>query len=434
MKVNMWIIASIIVAVVLFRTFQKDTFETIQQQNQIDYDINYRPHVYTNQVTKANPNNDIITKSFLKNLMSEYSNNYNTHGGANITVQQNKYDLIFKDILVSSNKRNTVVYPNPNNYSIQLNTNINQIYKAELIDVNIPAATDDTINIPTNANRLYFSYTDTSYNQVIGYSTIMAGTYLNPATIAEEIGAQMNNILAGLGLKLNKITGVIVNYNKNLNRYIFSDRNHYSSGTLVIYPQNGYVINSSLTVENSIADLLMLNYTNDTITQPYYSGPKSINSIDNVLYVSVAQPGDYGEANGIDVPLNANCMFSNSILSDVVLTECKIFLSLGKLNGDTCTIVPDQSINNIGNVPQVFCQVPNNACVSSSSVKTMLNQPSVYSAIQFYNPPISKLNKFEVKWFTENGNLIRILDHCFTIRVYYFQKRIDTTDFSFPIP
>ena len=48
--------------------------------------------------------------------------------------------------------------------------------------------------------------------------------------------------------------------------------------------------------------------------------------------------------------------------------------------------------------------------------------------------PISKLNKLEIKWYTDTGNLVRILDHCFTIRIYYFQKRLDTTDFSFPIP
>ena len=117
-----------------------------------------------------------------------------------------------------------------------------------------------------------------------------------------------------------------------------------------------------------------------------------------------------------------------------VLTNCKLYLSLGKLNGDTCNLVPDQSGNNIGNVPQIFCQVPNNTCVSSSSVKTLLNQPHNFNAIQFYNPPISKVNKFEVKWYTDDGELVRILDHCFTIRIYYLQKRIDTTDFSIPIP
>jgi hypothetical protein len=50
--------------------------------------------------------------------------------------------------------------------------------------------------------------------------------------------------------------------------------------------------------------------------------------------------------------------------------------------------------------------------------------------VSFYNPPISNIDKFEIKWYNENGNLINVLDHCFTIRIYYFQKRIGTTDFS----
>ena len=159
-----------------------------------------------------------------------------------------------------------------------------------------------------------------------------------------------------------------------------------------------------------------------------------INSNDNVLYVDTAVPGDYGEYSDTLVPLTNDPQFSNCIISEVVLTNCKLYLSLGKLNGDTCNLIPDQSGNNIGNVPQIFCQVPNNTTTSSRSVKTLLNQPNNFSCIQFYNPPLSRLNKFEVKWFTDTGELVRILDHCFTIRVYYFQKRLDTTDFSFPIP
>ena len=34
----------------------------------------------------------------------------------------------------------------------------------------------------------------------------------------------------------------------------------------------------------------------------------------------------------------------------------------------------------------------------------------------------------------DNGKIVRILDHCFTVRIHYFQKRIDTTDFSYPVP
>lgn len=424
----------IIIIVLLYLNLKKAKFESITKEKQDIHDNTYRPHVFTNQVVPAQKNNEIITKSFLTNLISEYSNHFNANGGANTSVQQNKYDLLFKDIVISSDKRNVTIFPNPNSYSLKLNVNMDKIYKAELIDVYVPAATDDAVNIPTNGNRLYFSYTN-GLTSTVGYIIILAGTYFSPLAIADELTRQFAIVLALAGFDLtNPTTGVVCNYDKNLNRYIFSDLNSTETGTLIIYPDNGYIIDSTTIVTNSITEYLMLNYTNTDITIPYTSGPKYINSVDNVLYVDTASPGDYGEYSDTFVPLTSDPQFSNCIMSDVVLTNCKLFLSLGKLNGDTCNIVPDQTGNNIGNVPPVFCQVPNNTTVSSRSVKTLLNQPHNYSSIQFYNPPLSKLNKLDIKWYTDTGELVRILNHCFTIRVYYFQKRIDTTDFSFPIP
>jgi hypothetical protein len=417
----------IVIIILLYLNLKKDHFKTVQQEKEIDYDNTYRPHGYTNSLKKTD--NSGITKSFLTNLISDYSNHFNANGGANVSVYQNKYDLLFKDIIIGSDKRNKTVYPNPNEYSMKLNLNLDRIYKAELIDVYIPAATDDAVNIPTFANRLYFSYTNTKCcitTSTVGYIIIFAGTYSSPETVACEITRQFNIVLPLAGFKCG--AGVICSYDKNLNRYVFSDMDYDSSGTFIIYPENGYIIDESTIVVNSITEYLMLLGNSNFI-----SGPKYINSIDNVLFVDTAQPGDYGEYSDTFVPLTKDPQFSNCIISDVVLTNCKLFLSLGKLNGNTCNVVPDQS-NGQGNVPCMFCQIPNNTTVSSHSVKTLLNQPSVYSSIQFYNPPISKLNKMEIKWYTDTGNLVRILDHCFTIRVYYFQKRLDTTDFSFPIP
>jgi len=434
----------IVIVFLIFLNLKKDHFKTIEQLNLEDYENTYRPHRYTNQITQADPNNEIVTKSFLKNLITEYISpqtntlgGANSLGGANVSVKQNKYDLIFKDILVSSEKRNKTVYPNPNTYSVKLNTNIDKIYKAELIEIYVPAATDDAVNIPTDANRLYFGYQskECGVKSTEGYIIVLAGTYLSPGSLACEMQKQFNNVLriAGFDIKKGNI-GVSVSYDSNLNRYVFADKNQKEYGTLFIFPDNGFIINPDLIVMNSIADYIMLNYTNENITKPYMSSPKTINSVDNVLFVDIAAPGDYGEFSNTFVNLKCNGPYSNCIISDVVLTNCKIFLSLGKMNGDTCNIVADQAGTNIGNAPQVFCQLPNNTSTSSRSVKTLLNQPNNYSGTQFYNPPISRLNRLDIKWFDEKGRLVRILDHCFTIRVYYFQKRMDTTDFSFPIP
>ena len=432
----------------------KDSFDNVQQSDL--FDNYYRPSVFTNQTKPAEKSQE-VTKTQLATLFKEilvYANG--SPGGANVNVVQNKYDLIFKDVMVCSDKRNQLKYPNPNNYYTHLNIKLDKIYKAELIDVYIPAATDEAVNIPPNGNKLFFSYikshcnckppTDCSNNKikfldcsgnvvpckncnkrVDGFIIIQAGTYLSPESIAKELSRQFSIVISSAGIKVDNTSGISVVYDKNLNRYIIRDRQTCSPATIILYTQNGYVLSPTSKVYNSINCSIML------FDDYYISGPKYIDSVSGVLVVRNAIPGDYGKFNGRFVPLNNDCLFSNCILSDVVLTHCKLYLSLGKLNGDTCNITPDENGTN-KNVPPVFCQVPNNTCVSSASVKTLLNQPHNFSAIQFYNPPISKVNKFEIKWYTDNGKLVRILDHCFTVRIHYFQKRIDTTDFSYPIP
>jgi len=314
---------------------------------------------------------------------------------------------------------------------------MNKIYKAEIIDVYIPSATDKTVNIPPDQNRLYFKYTNTygdppETKTTIGYVIIQSGTYCSPSSIAKELSRQFDTVLKYAGFDTTQETiGIKVDYSSNLNRYIFRDKQIEVPGTLIIYPNNGYITSYlGNEVQNSMAELLML----PTLSDELVSGPRFIKStVGDYLYPGDAEPGDYGaQTTNLPgyVPLNLDSIFSNCVLSNLVLTNCKIFLSLGKLNGDTCNLVQDESGKG-NNVPPIFCQIPNNTSVSSSSVKTLLNQPNVFSAIQFYNPPISKLNTLNVTWYQETGELIRILEHCFTVRIYYFQKRSVYTGFSY---
>jgi hypothetical protein len=421
---------TIIVVIVIFLMwyFKKESFEIVDHNN-----------LHINRYSKPTSHNSEITKSFLENMFADLIKSVHANGppgGANTSYQQNKFDLIFKDILVNSEKRNTDRYPNPNQYSILINLNIDKIYKAELIEVYVPAATDNAVNIPTFGNRLYFTYTN-GYKTTTGYLEIQAGTYLSPMAIANELTRQFNTVLTYAGFCLSKEIGVSVMYVKNLNRYVFYDRAFCSENTLVIYPTNGYFIIPGLTVEHSICKYIMLEYEGPEIFSPYVSGPRCIKSQESGLYVGVATGyGKYTDCHGhlVEICKNSDALFSNCIISDVVLTHDKLYLSLGKLNGNTCNVLSYQTPScTKGNVQNIFCQVPNNTIVSSSAVKTMLNQPGSYSAIQFYNPLVNRLNRLDVAWYNEEGKLVRILDHCFTLRIYYLQKRIDITDFSHQI-
>ena len=212
------------------------------------------------------------------------------------------------------------------------------------------------------------------------------------------------------------LAGISIVYDQNLNRY----------NIITVSPAVGTTA-LNITSANNIAPALHYTQynTNTTILLILTSDPKIIDVDGNGnLYVALANPGDFGSI----APLNLDTVFGNCILSNVVLIECSIYLSLGILNGDTLQILSDNPA--IPNIPPVFCQIPNNTLMSSIDVKTIQNQPCVWSGIQFYNPPLSKLLKLDINWYSEEGELINILDNCFTIRIYYFQKRNNTTAFS----
>lgn len=353
---------------------------------------------------------------------------YNVNGpprGSNVTSDQSSYDIIYKDIIVKSENRNTYIYPNPNNYTVTLNQNFDKIYKAELISVNVPAATDITVNLTSSSNRLYFGY-DVSGNINYGYIQLQAGTYLSPTCMGEELQRQFNLLT----------TGITVTYNSNLNRYIFIVP---LGSILTLYPNNGTSC-GTYTVTNSIASSLNLyNSTPFNTNTTFLSNPNittNINIINNengVLTVDQAgsSNGWYGSYSGTFNEIEPG--FYNSIVSDLVLTTCNIYLSLGKMNSNTVQFVSNENANMRSNISSIFCEIPNNTVVSSSSVKTLLNQPCIWSSENFYNPPIPDLRKLEITWYNENGNLININEHCFTLRIYYLQKRNQTTAFSIPM-
>ena len=343
---------------------------------------------------------------------------YNMNGppkGYNTTSDQSSYDLVFKDIIVKSENRNPEKYPNPNSYTVTIGEEISKIYKAEIISVNVPAATDTAVNVSSDGNRLYFKYNDGTKDNY-GYIKIQAGTYLNPPAIAFELQRQLNTILGA-----NKI---VITYNTNLNRYVFVAP---SNKTFTLYPVNGFIINSEYTVTKSISESLHL------YIQPNLNVTKPINIITNKLgLLEVVADDVYGSYNGVSMTTDEQ--FGNTIVSDLVLTNCSIYLSLGNLNSNTIKFVSNENPTSKSNISSIFCQIPNNTAVSSVANKTLLNEPAVWSGINFYNPPLSLITKLDVAWYNEYSELINnICEQCFTLRLYYFQKRNAATSFSVPI-
>jgi len=349
------------------------------------------------------------------------------------------YDSLFHDIVVNSELRDNPLNTIANGYRIVFPYMGVPIYKAELVDVYIPSATDTAVNITPDTNRLYFNYGDNITVNVNGFIVIQAGTYLSPQYLAKEIQREFDIFFKQIYEPNPENYGINVGYNINLNRYIITDKSLDTTMPVRIY-KNGDTVPAIGTVIKSIEKNLRL-YTNDSeLLQSQHILIDSKNT-SGLIKPKIAVDGDFGKfstdgVNVTNIDLEADTYFSNCILSDVVLTNCKIFLSLGP---DYCTsnntLYFGKGANNSNvNTPSgkyIFCQVPTNSPVSSASVKTLLNQPSVFSAVQFYNPLIVNKNTFLVNWYNEYGEpLDNILDHCFTIRFHYYQKSNPGTDLS----
>ena len=97
--------------------------------------------------------------------------------------------------------------------------------------------------------------------------------------------------------------------------------------------------------------------------------------------------------------ISATVNFSGQI-PDTVKNQC-IILSIPQLNGITCKIAGSGTSN-------IFCQIPDNNTpltpVITNNTISLLIGPHFYESIQFYNPPINKLNVLDVTWFDCYGN------------------------------
>jgi len=148
-----------------------------------------------------------------------------------------------------------------------------------------------------------------------------------------------------------------------------------------------------------------------------------------------------------------------------------IIVSIPQLDNITASIANQQStttngtINNNSNYTNnVFCQIPDNytplggannlvntSVAPANSISTFIGGPP-FSAEQFYNPPLNNISQLDIYLLDIYGNNLLSPQPCtqnrsgtnynttsfvnsfyFTIRLYYFVKRNNTTQFSVPL-
>jgi hypothetical protein len=196
-------------------------------------------------------------------------------------------------------------------------------------------------------------------------------------------------------------------------------------------PRGSNIVNDQSSYDLVFRDII-INSTLGTLngnTTTYNLGTDSINQIYKAEIIS------------------ATIKFNTAITTNVI--NQSIILSIPQLNNKTTTIAGNIVQGNSGqgnNSVQgaIFVQIPDNntpliiGANASNNIITLLIGPHMYESIQFYNPPINKLNTIDVAWFDQQSNPISISNSgsgtintfYFTLRLYYFQKRYSGTAFS----
>jgi hypothetical protein len=143
--------------------------------------------------------------------------------------------------------------------------------------------------------------------------------------------------------------------------------------------------------------------------------------------------------------VTATIDFSGNIPPNV-RNQC-VFLNIPQLNGNTTrmasnVLAGNSSQGNLSTQGSIFCQVPDNNTPllignnPSNGIISLFIANRQFECVQFYNPPISNLNRIDISLADPLSNTILssgIKSFYFTIKIYYFQKRNTTTAFSVPV-
>lgn len=201
-----------------------------------------------------------------------------------------------------------------------------------------------------------------------------------------------------------------------------------------MFNMNGPPRGANVTADQSSYDIvfrdIIVNNDAGTLDQTTntWSYNLQLDNINNIYKVQLA---------------TAAIVFSSSIPTNVL--NRSLLLSIPQLNGNLAPKVAGnvtQGNSQQGNnsvISQLFAQIPDNCTPQEHTNNTLsfYSTPSWYDSIQFYNPPINKLNRIDVNWYDYTGTqkivYSAFTSFYFTLRIYYLQKRNSTSAISIPI-
>jgi hypothetical protein len=283
-----------------------------------------------------------------------------------------------KNVFVSSENRDTALYPNGNSYTLHLTTPIKDISKVELLHASVP---NTMYNLTNGSNVVAFSNATSSIGDPLTYFSLPVGFY-GATVLSETIQNAVSNT-----------SNIVVDYLEAEGKFLFT-RDISPDGPFQMAP--GTLEMAKLLGFDDTTTLTSTNVAVETdLNLPLYS--------DNLLY----RGKEFIKSTNV-VNLNANE---------------GVFLDIEELR--TIFNEDAKSLTGIGQtMARSFGLIPMD--VTGGAVKRFKKFSDYDMSIEYTNP-IRKLERLTVKWVDKNGQLLNfngLNDNSFILRFHTLRQNL----------
>jgi hypothetical protein len=210
-----------------------------------------------------------------------------------------------------------------------------------------------------------------------------------------------------------------------------------------MFNSNGPPKGFNVTSDQSSYDMVTKDIIVSSLAGSPSSGSASSNNTSYSFVLGTDNINQIYKAELVSAAVKFNTALPQNIQNQTLL------VSIPQLNQNTFRVASTTPTN--GNATgtnsvqsQIFCQIPDNYTplalpTSTNNTISLYIGARMFDTIQYYNPPINKVNHIDVSFFDPLSNNIvvntsgasgTINSFYFTLRVYYFQKRNNTSSFS----
>jgi hypothetical protein len=297
-------------------------------------------------------------------------------------------DIEVKNVFVTSENRDTNLFPSGNAYTLHLTNPIKNIKKVELVYASVP---NTLFNLTSNVNFISFSNTTTQQTTIGNLTNFsIAKGFYGASSLATEITNACGNASA-----------ITASYLPSEGKFLFT-RSTTTSGPFSM-AVNTVEAAKLLGFSSSVVGQV-INSTNvavqTSLTFPVYSDNTNYRGVEFVKSSTIA---DLNVANGVFLDVEELRTICNEN-ADKLLTN-----SLDTTSGQT----PSRSL---GIIP---------LDVSSGSIK-VFKKSTDYDIEVVFPYPIQKLNKLTVKWLDKNGQILDfngLDDNSFLLRFHVLPSK-----------